>query len=148
MRSIVKRTDCQQVMRFSSKDLTVNSFLIGDPGVQGSNMCFKVNALIEIDGFDETLESCTDRDLMIRFLQKFGNDSIFVIEKKFVNHFAGKNTVTTSFEKKRNGLNAFYRKYIHLFDDRTLEMSLARSEKLFQFPDSKSINEIYYESKL
>ena len=143
----IKRTDCQQVMRFSSKDLTVNNFLVGDPGVQGSNMCFKVNALTEIDGFDETLASCTDRDLMIRFLQEFGNDRIFVIEKKFVNHFASNNTVTASFEKKRNGLNAFYRKYIALFDDETLGMSLARSERLFQFPDAKTINDIYIESK-
>ena len=144
----LKRTDCQGVMCFNSQDLTVKNFLVGDPGVQGSNMCFKANALIEINGFDETLASCTDRDLMIRFLQEFGNDRIFVIEKKFVNHFAGNNTVTASFEKKRTGLNAFYRKHINLFDDDTLGMSLARSERLFQFPDAKSINDIYIESKL
>jgi hypothetical protein len=50
--------------------LTAENFFIGNPGVQGSNMFFKIQSLVDIGGFDETLPNTTDRDLMIRFLWK------------------------------------------------------------------------------
>lgn len=48
--------------------LTAEDFFIGNPGVQGSNMFFKTQSLIDIGDFDETLPNTTNRDLMIRFL--------------------------------------------------------------------------------
>lgn len=67
--AFLKRSDCEAVSTFSKEDLTIHNFLIGDPGIQGSNMCFKIKSISGIGGFDENLASCTDRDLMIRFLQ-------------------------------------------------------------------------------
>ena len=74
--AFLKRSDCATESIFYPSDLTVKNFLLGNPGIQGSNMCFKIESFMEIDGFDEKLASCTDRDLMIRFLQCHGNANI------------------------------------------------------------------------
>ena len=139
----LKRSDCQDVSVFDKSKLTIKDFLIGNPGVQGSNMCFKISNLLKINGFDECLASCTDRDLMIRFLQEYGNENVSIIEKQLVNHFAGNNTVTSCFEKKKKGLDCFYQKHINIFDFQTLEKSLNRAVKLFQYPESDRIKTLY-----
>ena len=141
----LKRSDCDEVSTFIKEDLTVKNFLIGDPGIQGSNMCFKTESLLGTGGFDENLASCTDRDLMVRFLQKYGNENITIIEKKLVNHFVGRNTVTADYEKKKAGLDTFYSKHIELFDPGTLEKSLQRAVSFFKYPDSERIKSMFRE---
>ena len=141
--AFLKRSDCQDVSTFNKSELTVNNFLIGNPGVQGSNMCFKISSLLKINGFSECLASCADRDLMIRFLYEHGNKNVSIIEKKFVNYFAGNNTVTSCFENKKKGLDSFYQKHINLFDFQTLEKSLNRAVCLFKYPDSDRIKTLY-----
>lgn len=133
------RSDCFKPSVFSREDLTIPNFLYGDPGIQGSNMCFKIKNLLSIGGFDEQLASCTDRDLMIRFLERFGNSHISIIPTKLINHFVGTNTVTANYETKRAGLNIFFRKHISRFDLPTLNRSLQRAERLFLFPDAEEI---------
>ena len=143
----LKRSDCDEVSTFIKEDLTIKNFLIGDPGIQGSNMCFKTDYLLETGGFDENLASCTDRDLMVRFLQKYGNENVIIIEQKLVNHFAGRNTVTANYEKKKAGLDSFYSKHIGLFDFPTLEKSLRRAVGFFKYPDSERIKSMLREVK-
>jgi len=60
--------------------LMAEYFFVGNPGVQGSNMFFKTESLVEIGGFDETLPNTTDRDLMIRFLWKNDLKNVSVLE--------------------------------------------------------------------
>ena len=96
--AFLKRSDCPKPSSFTREELQINNFLIGDPGIQGSNMCFKIKSIMAIGGFDENLASCTDRDLMIRFLHQYGNENCTIIPKKLVNHFAGTNTVTSNYE--------------------------------------------------
>lgn len=141
--AFLKRSDCPKPSSFAQDELQINNFLIGDPGIQGSNMCFKIKSIMTIGGFDENLASCTDRDLMIRFLHQYGNENCTIIPKKLVNHFTGNNTVTSNYEKKRAGLNYFFRKHIKRFDFPTLEQSLKRAEKLFHFPDADEIKSIW-----
>ncbi|MBR2980365.1 MAG: NAD-dependent epimerase/dehydratase family protein [Myxococcaceae bacterium] len=141
--AFLKRSDCQNVSEFKLTDLTIENFLIGNPGIQGSNMCFKIGNLLKINGFDEHLSSCSDRDLMIRFLEAFGNKGIFIIEKKCVNHFTGNGTVTSNFEKKKNGLDYFFKKHIKSFNLQTLQKSLSRAKKLFNYPHDKKINSLF-----
>lgn len=143
----IKRSDCPEVLSFDKCNLQPTTFLKSNPGVQGSNMCFRIQNLIDINGFDENLASCTDRDLMFRFLNKFGCNDIVIVKKKTVNHFAGNNTVTSNFGKKRNGLNSFFTKHIGSFSLDVLEEALQRSEKLFCFPDSQSIRHMFYRSR-
>ena len=46
--------------------LEAESFLVGNPGIQGSNLVCRLSVLLEAGLFDESLPSCTDRDLCIR----------------------------------------------------------------------------------
>ena len=46
--------------------LHVGDFLVGNPGVQGSNLSARLSTLLEGGCFDEALSSATDRDLCIR----------------------------------------------------------------------------------
>lgn len=142
----LKRTDCDSVSTFNLNDLNIYAFLVGNPGVQGSNMCFKVGHLVSIGGFDETLASCTDRDLMIRFLDRFGTSEVFVINKRLVEHHAGNGTVTYDKDKKRQGLTSFYAKHIQWFSPRTLRASLLRAERLFHFRDATEIVKLWKNS--
>ncbi len=139
----IQRSDTDYISSFAKQDLTVEKFLIKDPGVQGSNMCFKLKRLVEIGGFDETLCATTDRDLMIRFLQRFGNANITIIEQKLINYYASANTVTSNYDTKRAGLNTFYHKHLTLFTWSILMQSLKRAEKLFRFPDSEEIKSAF-----
>ena len=139
----IQRSDTDYISAFTKQELTVEKFLIKDPGVQGSNMCFKLKRLVEIGGFDETLCATTDRDLMIRFLQRFGNENITIIEQKLINYYASANTVTSNYHTKRAGLNTFYHKHLGLFSWPVLTQSLKRAEKLFHFPDAEEIKSAF-----
>ena len=142
--AFLKRSDCATESIFYPSDLTVKNFLIGNPGIQGSNMCFKMESFREIDGFDEKFASCTDRDLMIRFLQFHGNEKIAIIPHKLVNHFVSEKTVTADKVKKKNGLDYFYKKYIKQFDFPSLDKSLSRAEKLFHYQGRSKVINLYY----
>jgi glycosyltransferase involved in cell wall biosynthesis len=128
----------------SKENLTVNNFLIGNVGVQGSNMFFNTKALLQIGGFDETLKSCTDRDLMIRFLQHNSVNDIAFVNETLVFHYAqSEDTVTNNHTAKWAGLDSFYNKYLNLFAPDTLEQSLSRTEKLFAYPNRKTIQQSF-----
>jgi len=102
-------------------NLTINNFLIGSPGVQGSNMFFNAKALSQVGCFDETLKSCSDRDLMIRFLQHNSINDIAFVPETLVFHYAqSEQTVTNNHITKWTGLNSFYNKYLNLFTPETL----------------------------
>ena len=132
----------------TSNDLTVLKFLFGNPGVQGSNMCFKLSVLEAIGGFDELLMSCSDRDLMIRFLDKFGNQNISVVKQQTVRHNAcSHECVTNDVVNKTAGLDTFYQKHLWRYDYETLQHSLARAERSFAYPHSRQIWEYFYQSE-
>ena len=48
--------------------VTIADFLRGNPGWQGSNTFIRLGLLLDVDGFDEQLGACLDRDLAIRVL--------------------------------------------------------------------------------
>lgn len=141
--AFLKRSDLSEANFFELSDLCIENFLIGNPGVQGSNMFFRFGAIININGFDENLSSCTDRDIMIRFLSQKNVPKISIIPKVLINHFAGSKTITYDFIKKEKGLDYFYRKYISLYTKDLLEKSLLRSEKLFSYKNSKNIRKLW-----
>ena len=51
------------------RSLDVASLLVGDPGIQGSNLVCRLSVLLEAGLYDEWLPSCTDRDLCIRIAE-------------------------------------------------------------------------------
>lgn len=139
----IKRSDCEMCNIFEVKDININNFLKGNPGIQGSNMFFRLGALRAIGGFDETLASCTDRDLMIRFLQKHSNKNIKIIPKILVNHFVSKDSVTSNFTTKANGLNSFHIKYIRFYSEDLLDRALQRAKRLFNYQETDNIKKIF-----
>ncbi|OAV75652.1 putative glycosyl transferase [Bacteroidales bacterium Barb7] len=129
-------------------NLTVENFLIGNPGVQGSNMFFNMLSFFETGGFDENLKSCTDRDLLIRFLQKNTLDKIVFINETLVYHYAQSSISITNISAiKWSGLDFFYNKYITLFTAEILEKSLQRAIHYFAYPNSQKILDLFEKHK-
>lgn len=139
----IKRGDCDKCSSFEVEDINISNFLKGNPGIQGSNMFFRFGVLKAIDGFDETLASCTDRDLMIRFLQKYSNKNIRIIPKVLIKYFVSKDSVTSNFISKTKGLNSFHIKYIRLYSKELFEEALQRARKLFNYQESANIKKIF-----
>jgi len=128
----------------SKETLTIENFLIGNPGVQGSNMLFNFQSFLNTGGFDENLKSCTDRDLLIRFLGQNSVDNIAFINEILVHHYAqSTNTVTNNPSSKWAGLDSFYEKHLNLFCTDTLEKSLQRAEDYFKYPNRNQIINLY-----
>jgi glycosyltransferase involved in cell wall biosynthesis len=120
--------------------LTAQNFFIGNPGVQGSNMFFKTQSLVDIGGFDETLPNTTDRDLMIRFLWKNNLNNIEVIETIGINHYNHKKEkVNHDPIKKGKGLDLFYKKYKSSFSEVDYQKSLKRAKVFFNYNPKEQI---------
>ena len=93
--------------------LSAESFLVGNPGIQASNLIVRLDRLLEAGGFDEALRSCTDRDLCIR-LARTCSDAYFRIETSTVKHYACSSRPRVSTPRspaRREGLDAFFSKY-------------------------------------
>ena len=95
------------------RSLDAASFLVGNPGVQGSNLVCRLRVLLEAGLFDESLPSCTDRDLCIRIADLPGVRYGAIFEPT-VRHFAcgSRPRLSTPGAKARiEGLDRFFRKY-------------------------------------
>lgn len=92
--------------------LDISDFLMTNPGIQGSNLFLRLSTLLRAGGFDEALQSTTDRDLCIRLLD-LGDVRYGVIDAQLVHHnaYAGGRLSTPGSPAKTAGLNAFYRKH-------------------------------------
>lgn len=126
------------VFRFSEEDLNPRAFFIGNPGVQGSNMCIRLDLLANIGGFDENLHSATDRDIMIRLLSFIRDNmpylKIKVIPKVMVLHYADQpDRVTNNKKLKKLGLDTFYSKWKDCFPHDDFIKSLERARRLFGY---------------
>lgn len=141
--AFLKRDDCQDPSYFDYQDLTFETFLVRNPGIQGSNMFFKYKALKSIKGFDEKLASCTDRDLLIRFLNYRPKPIIKIIPYVLINHYTENISVTYDLNKKERGLDSFYLKYIRLYTKDALESSLSRSRQLFSYANDSEVLKLW-----
>jgi len=130
----------KEVRRFSKKELTSKMFFIGNPGVQTSNLFILLNEIVSLNGFDEDFKSTTDREFMIRFLNKNNSDKklsrILLTKKITVEYFMKtKGSVTTNMKMKKEGLNCFYRKFSKYFTEKDKGKSLARAKRLFNYKE-------------
>lgn len=120
--------------------LTAENYYIGNPGVQGSNMFFKTQCLVDIGGFDETLPNTTDRDLMVRFLWKNDLNNISVIDSVGVKHYNHKRQkVNNEILRKQQGLDLFYKKYKVHFSEQAYQKSLNRAKIFFNYNPKEQI---------
>lgn len=130
---------------------TKDNFFIGNPGLQGSNLFIQLKTFWAIGGFDESLKSATDRDIAIRLIEyekiKYeksrSSKRLVFVDKILVKHYAtSKNRVTVTPNNKKEGLDLFYRKYLHQFPKELQEKSLSRAKKLFNYSIASGVGEI------
>lgn len=116
------------------RQLSPSDFFTGNPHIQGSNLFVKLSTLLEAGGFDENLNSTTDRDVCIRLLD-LGYTHIAFLNKYFVHHYALNDATRLSFPsspQKIQGLTGFYHKYASRMSEDERSRFLDRAETLFQ----------------
>lgn len=96
------------------EQLCADDFLTGNPGIQGSNLFLRLSVLLAAGGFDEALQSTTDRDLCIR-IADLGSVRYGRIPIPLVDHYADSERPrlsTPGSRAKIDGLTAFWQKYL------------------------------------
>ena len=120
-------------------DLSIDSFLKGNPHVQGSNTFVKFSTLLKAGCFDENLDSTTDRDLFTRLFMLKPN--IGIVDKYLVEVDASntRGRLTNNREGKRLSLAKFYYKYGFLMSD---EIKKEFFNRVTRFTDTKNEEEL------
>ena len=118
--------------------LQASSFLVRNPGIQGSNLVCRLSVLLEAGLFDESLPSCTDRDLCIRIAElpgvRYGTTA-----HPTVHHFACRSwprLSTYGSLSRLAGLDGFFRKYRGRMTEPERARFSARARQLFGWEES------------
>lgn len=131
--------DGEEVLRDPLLSASVEDFLAGNPGWQGSNTFVRLDALVAAGCFTDGLRSCNDRDLAIRLLTRKGSRVVFT----------GRHTATWFLdatrqslssrrgEAKRAGLARFYELHGHRMDDEIRQRFFDRARALFGWSESE-----------
>ena len=126
------------------RSLDVASFLAGNPGIQGSNLVCRLSVLLEAGLFDESLPSCTDRDLCIRIAElpgiRYG-----AVSEPTLRHFACASRPrlsTPGARAKTEGLDRFFRKHRDRMSEAQRAEFRARAGRYFGWKESvpESVN--------
>ncbi len=113
--------------------LDASLFLVGNPHIQGSNLFVRLSALLESGGFDESLPSCTDRDLCVR-LADLGWVRYAALEAPTVRHHADAARPRLSSptnDPKKRGLDRFWSKWHGRMSEQQRTACLDRSNAYF-----------------
>lgn len=113
-------------------DISIDSFLVSNPNIQGSNLFVKLSSLLSIRGFDEFLPSTTDRDICIRLLDA----GVFyaILRNHLVHHdgFSRNDRLSCpGSQRKKQGILRFYSKYKNRMSSNQIEAFKERGSKLF-----------------
>ncbi|WP_029410816.1 glycosyltransferase family 2 protein, partial [Treponema pedis] len=119
-------------------ELNEEEIFIRNPGIFGSNMFINLNAFLCAGGFDESMQSTTDRDFLMRYIElsKHSKYKTVFCNFTFVNHYADENRkrVTNDIYLKKQGLNIFYYKWQKYINNKELyNQSIIRAKKLFGY---------------
>ena len=115
------------------ESLEVADFLVGNPGIQGSNLVCRLSVLLEAGMFDESLPSCTDRDLCIR-MADLPDVCYGAVAEPTVRHFACASRPrlsTPGSPAKKEGLDGFFRKWRWRMSGAELGAFLVRAKAYF-----------------
>jgi len=112
--------------------LSIDDFLIGNPGWQGSNTFVSISTLRKVGGFTDGLTSCNDRDLAIRILSL--PDVNITYTGRFTstwNFNASPNSLSQSGKQKQEALRQFLSIHHHRMSDEVRRGFLNRCNELF-----------------
>ncbi len=119
--------------------LRPSSFLVDNPGIQASNLVCRLSVLLEAGLFDESLPSCTDRDLCIR-ISELPGVRYSATTHPTVHHFACRSRPRLSTPRspaRLAGLDGFFRKYQGRMSNAERERFRTRSRRLFGWKESR-----------
>jgi glycosyltransferase involved in cell wall biosynthesis len=90
-------------------------------------LLFKIQAVREVNGFDEELESSQEFDLMIRLAKKY---TIDYVDEILTHEYRSVDQISTNFEKKIQGAKHLYSKHDHRFREIGIGFWLKKKVKL------------------
>jgi len=134
--NILRKSNTENNLLVLPSELSEKDFLIGNPGISGSNTFIKLTTLLKSGAFDEGLSATIDRDFLVRvFLQK---PKYKIVNKHLVTQHTDndRERVTTNRTKKEDSLRIFFYKYCHLMNKEEKEQFFQRIEKLFSISKS------------
>ena len=111
--------------------LSVDSFLKGNPHIQGSNTFVKLDILLKAGLFDENMSSTTDRDIFTRIMLLHPTYAVINEYLVEVNAYNDRERITNGKAKKAEGLRKFYYKYNGYMADDVKQAFFERAKKLF-----------------
>lgn len=112
-------------------EVTLDSFLRGNPHLQGSNTFIKFTTLLRAGLFDENMSSTTDRDIFARVMLLKPTYAVLPEHLVEVDAYNSRARITNGREKKTDGLRKFYYKYNGYMSDEVKRAFFERAEKLF-----------------
>lgn len=129
--NLLRKSETENELLTLPTQLSEKDFLVGNPGVCGSNTFIRLKTMLHAGCFDEGLPATADRDFFVRVFQQ--KPKYKVINKHYVNQFTDntRTRVTISGEKKKNSLQIFYYKYQHLMNETEKEMFFTRAKNFF-----------------
>lgn len=119
-------------------ELSVESFLRGNPHLQGSNTFVKMSTLLRAGLFDENMSSTTDRDIFTRIMLLGATYAVVDRYLVKVDAFNSRKRITNGKVKKEEGLRKFFYKYACYMSEDVKETFFARAKNLFGI-DKESI---------
>jgi len=130
--------------------LRTDDFLVGNGGIQCSNIFIRMSTMLMAGCFDESLRSSTVRDLCIR-IADLGTVTYTPIPSNLVKHYAQRDRIrltTKKSEAKLSGLTMFWQKYYGRMDNHQRAQFKERSERLFSWhPPIKNLSAPQAKSK-
>ena len=122
-------------------ELSMESFLRGNPHLQGSNTFVKLSTLLKAGLFDENMSSTTDRDIFTRIMLL--NPSYAVVNRHLVkvDAFNSRERITNGRIMKTDGLRKFFYKYGGYMSEEVKGAFFLRAKNLFGI-DKESICKI------
>lgn len=133
--NIIRHTNDESTTTDAPAQLLADDFLVGNPGIQGSNLFVRLSVLLSAGGFDEALVSTTDRDLCIR-LADLGTVHYRHLPVSLVHHYADENRPrlsTKGSEQKQQGLDTFWQKHSSRMNEAQRQAFTARAQALFDW---------------
>ena len=112
-------------------NLTIDSFLKGNPHIQGSNTFVKLSTLLKAGLFDENMSSTTDRDVFTRIMllqPTYAVCNKYLVE---VDAHNSRERITNGKTKKADGLRKFYYKYKGYMLESVKQAFFERAQNLF-----------------
>jgi hypothetical protein len=129
--NLLRKSETENELLTLPTQLTEKDFLVGNPGVCGSNTFIRLTTLLLAGCFDEGIPATADRDFFVRVFQQ--KPKYKIINKHFVNQYTDydRPRETISGEKKKRSLQIFFYKYQHLMNEVDSEKFFARAKTFF-----------------